>query len=100
MKALFVILLLFISSIQATVAEPISVIRLQEISIQAGDKDNEQPQVMYITPWQEPPGTGRLYQEAASYRDQWLYTIDNERMQRDLILRPQYYQESLINNNH
>ena len=64
-------------------AQASEVIKLDGISIQG---HLEEPQVMYITPWQEPPGTGRLQQEAVSFREQWLHTIDSERLEYDLAM--------------
>lgn len=59
------------------------VIKLEGISIQGHD---EEPHVMYITPWQEPPGTGKLYREATSFREQWLHTLDDERLKYEMAL--------------
>lgn len=71
------------------------VIKLEGISIQG---NSEEPQVMYITPWQEPPGTGRLYQNATSFRKQWLHTVDAERLKYDMAL-PQHFKREQVNDN-
>jgi len=68
-------------------AQPDKVIRLEGISIQGS---SEEPQVMFIAPWKEAAGTARLYQEAASYRQQWLHSLDEQRLQHEMQL-PQYY---------
>lgn len=68
-------------------AQTDNTIRLEGISIQGS---NEEPQVMFIAPWKEPPGTGRLYQEATSYRQQWLHSLDEQRLKYEMQL-PQYY---------
>ena len=68
-------------------AQPDNVIRLEGISIQGG---SDEPQVMFIAPWKEPPGTGRLYQGASSYRQQWLHSLDEQRLKYEMQL-PQYY---------
>lgn len=82
---------LLLGFIAASLAVPVAqaappttkVIKLEGISIQG---NSEEPQVMYITPWQEPPGTGRLHQPATSFRQQWLHTIDDERLKYDMAL--------------
>lgn len=68
-------------------AQTDNTIRLEGISIQGS---NEEPQVMFVAPWKEPPGTGRLTQNAASYRQQWLHSLDEQRLQYEMQL-PQYY---------
>lgn len=64
-----------------------NVIRLEGISIQGG---SDEPQVKFVAPWKEPPGTGRLYQDASSYRQQWLHSLDQQRLQYELQL-PEHY---------
>ena len=68
-------------------AQTDNTIRLEGISIQGS---NEEPQVMFVAPWKEPPGTGRLYQGATSYRQQWLHSLDEQRLHYEMQL-PQYY---------
>jgi hypothetical protein len=57
------------------------VIRLDGISIQG---NSEEPNVLYITPWQPAPGTGRLFAPVKSYRDQWLKPISRQVMTREV----------------
>lgn len=57
------------------------VIRLDGISIQG---NSEEPNVLYITPWQPAPGTGRLFAPVNSYREQWLKPISRQVMQREI----------------
>lgn len=57
------------------------VIRLDGISIQG---NSEEPNVLYITPWQEAPGTGRLFSPVNSYREQWLKPISRDVMKREV----------------
>ena len=57
------------------------VIRLDGISIQG---NNEDPNVLYITPWQAAPGSGRLFTPVNSYRDQWLKPISRQVMKREV----------------
>lgn len=56
-------------------------IRLDGISIQG---NSEEPNVLYITPWQAAPGTGRLFAPVNSYREQWLKPISRETMAREI----------------
>lgn len=64
-----------------------NVIRLEGISIQG---NSEEPNVMYITPWQSAPGTGRLYQPVISYRRQWLQPTDRRQFNRELRYSERY----------
>lgn len=57
------------------------VIRLDGISIQG---NSEEPNVLYITPWQAAPGTGRLFSPVNSYREQWLKPISRDVMKREV----------------
>ena len=57
------------------------VIRLDGISIQGS---SEEPNVLYITPWQAAPGTGRLFSPVHSYREQWLKPISRQMMKREV----------------
>ncbi len=73
--------LLYLLIIGANISFASEVIRLEGISIQG---NSEEPNVMYITPWQEAPGTGRLYRPVISYRDHWLKPISKEIMNREV----------------
>lgn len=64
-----------------------NVVRLEGISIQG---NSEEPAVMFITPWQAPPGTGRLYQPVTSYRDQWIKEIDRDSLIREIRYAERY----------
>ncbi len=78
MKMSFHLFLFFIISISSQASE---VIRLDGISIQGS---SEEPNVLYITPWQAAPGTGRLFSPVNSYREQWLKPINRKMMQREV----------------
>lgn len=75
------------------------VIRLDGISIQG---NSEEPNVLYITPWQPAPGAGRLFAPVNSYREQWLKPISRQVMKRE-VKYLNYFQVkntfSSINNN-
>ncbi|UTW49755.1 hypothetical protein [Bacterioplanoides sp. SCSIO 12839] len=64
-----------------------NVVRLQGISIQG---KSEEPNVVYITPWRPPPGTGRLYQPIYSYRDHWFQPLDRQSLGRELRYGERY----------
>lgn len=70
-----------------TGAQAADLVRLEGISIQG---NSEEPGVMYIMPWQAPPGTGRLYQPVRSYRDQWLTEISRDSFQREIRYAERY----------
>lgn len=72
--------LLFLAAAFAQAA-PDNVVRLEGISIQG---NSEEPQVIYITPWQEPPGTKGLYQGPYSDKEQWLNTLDEKRLNYEM----------------
>lgn len=93
MRAIILCLLLIAMGVHS--APTSKVIKLEGISIQG---NSEEPQVMYITPWQEPPGTGRLYQNATTFRKQWMHTIDAERLHYDMAL-PQQFKRDRVNDN-
>ena len=57
------------------------IIRLDGISIQG---NSEEPNVLYITPWQPAPGAGRLFAPVNSYREQWLKPISRQMMKREV----------------
>ena len=80
MKSLTGLLLLVFSA--SVLAEPDSdgVVRLEGISIEG---NREEPHVLYIMPWQEPPGTGRLSLPINSYRDHWLQPMDRDSLDRE-----------------
>ncbi|WP_430462580.1 hypothetical protein ACQUQU_07285 [Thalassolituus sp. LLYu03] len=83
MKQFIALLCVLISSV--TAAD--NVVRLEGISIQG---NSEEPNVLYITPWQPPPGTGRLYQPVSSYRQQWLSETDRQSFNRELRYAERY----------
>ncbi|MCD8521579.1 MAG: hypothetical protein LRY66_11935 [Saccharospirillaceae bacterium] len=64
-----------------------NVVRLEGISIQG---NSEEPNVMYVTPWRPPPGTGRLYQPINSYREQWMQSIDRDSFHREMRYAERY----------
>ena len=45
---------------------------------------------MFITPWREPPGTGRLYDGATQFQDQWLYSLDKDRLDFEVKMLDTY----------
>ncbi len=57
------------------------IIRLDGISIQG---NSEEPNVLYITPWQAAPGTGSLFSPVKSYRQQWLKPISRQVFEREV----------------
>ena len=63
------------------------VIRLQGISITG---DNQEPYVLYITPWSPPPGTGRLYEPISSYRTHWFRPLTRSRLKREMYYGERY----------
>lgn len=76
MKYVMYFLLLFSSASYSS-----EVIRLEGISIQG---NSEEPNMMYVTPWQEAPGSGRLFTPVKSYREQWLKPISRDIMSREV----------------
>ncbi len=76
MRRIIYVLLLLPALLQAK-----ETIRLDGISIQG---NSEEPNVLYITPWQAAPGTGRLFAPVNSYREQWLKPISRESMAREV----------------
>ncbi|WP_419810403.1 hypothetical protein [Bacterioplanoides sp.] len=64
-----------------------NVVRIQGISIQG---KAEEPNVIYITPWRPPPGTGRLYQPIYSYRDHWFQPVDRQSLGREVRYGERY----------
>lgn len=88
-RALFLLLLPMLAW-----AQPDNIIRLEGISIQGSSED---PQVMFIAPWKELPGTGRLYQDATSYRQQWLHSLDEQRLKYEIQLQQYYLREQPSN---
>lgn len=83
MNVLLLLLLMTVSNAFAG-----EVIRLDGISIQG---NSEEPNVLYITPWQPAPGAGRLYAPVNSYREQWLKPISRQTMKRE-VKYLDYYQ--------
>lgn len=82
MKYGLMLMLLFVVGAHAD-----NVVRLEGFSIQG---NSEEPNVIYVTPWQPPPGTGRLYQSVTSYRQQWLQETDRDSFQRELRYAERY----------
>lgn len=74
----YCLMLALLFSVASQAAE---VIRLDGISIQG---NSEEPNVLYITPWQAAPGTGRLFAPVNSYREQWLKPISRQIMKREV----------------
>ena len=69
---------LFFSAVSAQGEE---VIRLDGISIQG---NSEEPNVLYVTPWEAAPGAGGLFTPVKSYREHWLKPISRKSMQREV----------------
>lgn len=78
MKYLLILGLLWLTNANADSG---NVVRVEGMSIQGG---GEEPHVMYVTPWREPPGTGRLYEEAASQRMLWVTSINLQQLRQDM----------------
>ncbi|MBQ0726356.1 MAG: hypothetical protein KBT77_03290, partial [Thalassolituus oleivorans] len=74
MRLLILISSLFILMISSLTwaEEDDGVVRLQGISIKG---NSENPNVLYVTAWQPPPGTGRLYEPVTSYSRHWFQPI-------------------------
>jgi hypothetical protein len=77
MKILFIALFLF--SIMS--AQSADVIRLDGISIQG---NSEEPNVLFVTPWQPAPGAGQLFVPIKSYRQHWIKPISRKSLQREI----------------
>lgn len=75
-KLSFVFLIVFYMPAQGA-----EVIRLDGISIQG---NSEEPNVLYVTPWQAAPGAGELFIPINSYREHWLKPISRKSMQREV----------------
>lgn len=88
MRLLLIILLLPL----AALAQKDNVVRLEGIQIQG---NSEEPKVIFITPWREPPGTGRLYDGATQYQEQWLYSLDPERLNFETQMLDTYKKNEL-----
>lgn len=77
MKVMVAVVLLFsVCSVQSA-----EVIRLDGISIQG---NSEEPNVLYVTPWQPAPGAGQLFVPIKSYRKHWIKPISKKSMQREV----------------
>ncbi len=83
MRLLFLILFFPLMAL----AQKDNVVRLEGIQIQG---NSEEPKVMFITPWREPPGTGRLYDGATQFQDQWLYSLDKDRLDFEVKMLDTY----------
>jgi len=57
------------------------VIRLDGISIQG---NSEEPNVLYVTPWEAAPGAGELFTPVKSYREHWLKPVSRKSMLREV----------------
>lgn len=77
MKTLFLVLLLF----PMMSSQSAEVIRLDGISIQG---NSEEPNVLFVTPWQPAPGAGQLFVPIKSYREHWIKPISRKSMQREI----------------
>ena len=77
MKKIFFVCLFF-SAISAQGKE---VIRLDGISIQG---NSEEPNVLYVTPWEAAPGAGELFTPVKSYREHWLKPVSRKSMIREV----------------
>lgn len=77
MKKVFCLLLL-LPVLQVYGSE---VIRLDGILIQG---NSEEPNVLYVTPWQSAPGAGQLFSPIKSYREHWLKPVSRQSMQREV----------------
>ena len=75
-KSLLLPLLFFIN-----LAHSSDVIRLDGISIQG---NSEEPNVLYVTPWQAAPGAGQLFMPIKNYRQHWLKPISRSSMKREV----------------
>lgn len=83
--------ILFLSLIlPLTQASGSEVIRLDGISIQG---NSEEPNVLYVTPWQPAPGTGQLFAPIKSYRAHWLKPVSRKSMARE-VKYLEYFQNS------
>jgi hypothetical protein len=77
MKIFFIVLLLLpMISVQGA-----DIIRLDGISIQG---NSEEPNVLFVTPWQPAPGAGQLFVPIKSYRQHWIKPISRKSMQREI----------------
>ncbi|MEN9465962.1 MAG: hypothetical protein RL217_2143 [Pseudomonadota bacterium] len=83
MKRLFLIVFFPLIAL----AQKDNVVRLEGIQIQG---NSEEPKVIFITPWREPPGTGRLYDGATQFQDQWLYSLDKDRLDFEVKMLDTY----------
>lgn len=84
-KVLFFLLMLPVLQVQGS-----EIIRLDGISIQG---NSEEPNVLYVTPWQPAPGTGQLFSPIKSYREHWLKPVSRKSMQRE-VKYLEHFQES------
>ena len=75
-KVLFLLLLLPVLQVYGS-----EIIRLDGILIQG---NSEEPNVLYVTPWQSAPGTGQLFSPIKSYREHWLKPVSRKSMQREV----------------
>mgnify|MGYP000057388068 CR=1 FL=1 len=77
MKNIFFVFLFFF----VMTAQGEEVIRLDGISIQG---NSEEPNVLYVTPWEAAPGAGELFAPVKSYREHWLKPVSRKSMLREV----------------
>lgn len=75
-KFFFVFLFFFVMTAQGE-----EVVRLDGISIQG---NSEEPNVLYVTPWEAAPGAGELFTPVKSYREHWLKPVSRKSMLREV----------------
>jgi hypothetical protein len=75
-KIVFVFVFFFVIPVQGE-----EIIRLDGISIQG---NSEEPNVLYVTPWQTAPGAGELFTPVESYREHWLKPVSRKSMLREV----------------
>lgn len=68
-------------SLFSTLSFSADVIKLEGISIQG---NSEEPNVLYIIPWQEAPGEKSLFSPVKSYRNKWLKPTNRRSMEREV----------------
>lgn len=77
MKKYFLLMMAAVASFPVLAEK---VIRLDGISIRG---NSEEPNVVYVTPWQPAPGTGRLFEPVSSYREHWFKPVSRESFKRE-----------------
>lgn len=87
MKKIVLMLLLFSSSGFGS-----EIIRLEGISIQG---NSEEPNMLYVTPWQSAPGAGQLVTPIKKYRDHWLKPTSKSLMKRETTYLNHFKQKDI-----